>query len=279
MTNTLLRLASCLAVLISGCGGGQDAPQDAHPNHVWQGSAANLQLDMFYSAANAVLSDVPLASFNYQVVPTPNVAIENWLPTLVTLPAQRARCVPEGPVHVLSVYEGNVLQYYVDENHAACALAGMPAKAQPIASRDMQTLQNLLASYEQAQAQREAEAAARVEACNATVPTLTQGVYGCFYTATDVVMPYQVIKDVRPHVNVAVFAASAPLDSGAAPVARTTSNAGGYFELALPNGRYHLCTGDSQPSTSACEAITIDTGQLLRRSYSPGSPPAGSPST
>lgn len=122
MTNTLLRLASCLAVLISGCGGGQDAPQDAHPNHVWQGSAANLQLDMFYSAANAVLSDVPLASFNYQVVPTPNVAIENWLPTLVTLPAQRARCVPEGPVHVLSVYEGNVLQYYVDENHAACAL-------------------------------------------------------------------------------------------------------------------------------------------------------------
>lgn len=279
MTTTLLRLASCLAVLISGCGGGQDAPQDALPTPVWRGNAANLQFDMFSSAAYAVLSDVPLASFNYHVVPTPNVAIENWLTTLVPLPTPRARCVPEGPVHVLSIHEGDTRQHYVDENHAACALVGVPADAQPIASQDMQTLQNLLVSYKQAQAQREAEAAARVEACKAKVPTFTQGIYGCVYTATDVVLPYQVSEDVRPNVGVAVFAASTPLDNGSVPLARTTSNAGGYFELALSNGQYHLCTGDSQPSTSACEAITIDTGQLLRRSYSPGSPPPGRPST
>lgn len=279
LISTRTRLVTLvMAWLTAACGGGHDSAVTPSPEPVWQGGSASLQFQVFASHAAGVLSDPPLAYFNYLIVPTPNVAIENWLPKLVVLPPQAGRCETQGPVYVLSVYQGNQDKHYVDENHAACGLAGVPADAQAIASQDMQTLQGLLASYEQEQAQRVADARARIEACSTTVPTVSQGVYGCFYTATDVVTPYSVNEDVRPNVNVAVFAASTPLDSPSAPLAQTTSNVVGYYELALASGRYLFCTGNSQPSTGICETITIATGQLLRRSYSPGSPPVGTPS-
>ncbi|WP_342130164.1 hypothetical protein [Hydrogenophaga sp. OTU3427] len=270
-------ITSMALLLLQACGGGKQPVTAAPSIPVWNGGSASLQLQVFASHAAGVLSDPPLAYFSYHVVPTPNVAIENWLPMLTALPSERARCVPEGPVHVLTVDQGNERRHYVDEDHAACVLTDVPAGAQAIATQDMQTLQGLLLSYEQDQAQRVADAQARIQACHATVPTFNQGVHGCLFTATDVVMPYLVNEDVRPQVSVAVFAASAPLDSPAQPWARTTSDAVGHYELALAAGHYLLCTGEMQPSTGSCESIAIDTGQVLRRNYKPGDPPSTLP--
>lgn len=270
-------MVTVLGCLMVGCGGGQNTAAQREPTPIWQGGSASLQLQVFASYSAGTLSDPPLAHFNYLVVPTPNVAIENWLATLRALSPQAARCVSEGPIHVLSFNEGHQQTHFVDENHAACLLTGVPAGAHGITTEDMQSLQRLLVSYEQDQAQRVAEAQARIHTCNVQAPTISQGVHGCFTRASDVVMPYLVGDDVRPTVSVTVFAASTLLDQPGELLARTTSNGVGHYELALDSGRYLLCTGGTQPVTGVCENITIDSGQVLRRNYASGDPPVTFP--
>ena len=100
-----------------------------------------------------------------------------------------------------------------------------------------------------------------VAACRQRQPAISTGVYGCITASNDV--GDSSIKPL-PKFSIEVFTTQPPHspDDGLVPLARTESDAMGFYELNLPGGSYWICT-----SFRRCVALEQPTSLPIARDY------------
>lgn len=100
-----------------------------------------------------------------------------------------------------------------------------------------------------------------VERCRATQPGIAQGVHGCVHSTSKVV--FDLIEPLEGF-RVDLYA-SDPGGADARPIASTTSNAIGHYEIASAQGRFWLCA-----TVYRCSMIEVAAEQVIRRDYDYG---------